>query len=42
MPILNYSISGNEARVDANAAINDIQHNKTLLVSQFTYDDIIK
>lgn len=39
MSIYNYGIGGNEVKVDANEAIQEIQHNKTLLISQLTADD---
>jgi hypothetical protein len=42
MAIFNYGVGGNEVKVDANEAINDIQHNKTLLVSQLTHEDPVQ
>ena len=36
MSIFNYGVGGNEVKVDANEAIQEIQENKTLLVSQLT------
>jgi len=39
---LNYQVGGNEIKVDANEAINEIQHNKTLLVSQLTDEEPIQ
>lgn len=39
MSIYNYGIGGNEVKVDANEAIQEIQNNKTLLISQLTADD---
>ena len=38
----NYQVGGNEIKVDANEAINEIQHNKTMLVSQLTSDEPIQ
>ncbi|RQO29926.1 hypothetical protein DBR32_14190 [Taibaiella sp. KBW10] len=35
----NYGVGGNEVKVDANEAIQDIQENKTLLVSKLTTDE---
>ncbi|MCZ4242392.1 hypothetical protein [Pedobacter punctiformis] len=37
-----YGIGGNEVTVDANEAIQQIQHNKTLLVSKLTAEDPIQ
>ena len=42
MAMFNYGVGGNEVKVDANEAINDIQHNKTLLVSQLTHEDPVQ
>lgn len=39
MAIYNYGVGGNEVKVDANEAIQDIQENKTLLVSKLTTDE---
>lgn len=39
---LNYQVGGNEIKVDANEAINEIQHNKTMLVSQLTSEEPIQ
>ncbi|HPH98713.1 MAG TPA: type VI secretion system contractile sheath small subunit [Chitinophagaceae bacterium] len=39
MSMYNYGIGGNEVKVDANEAIQEIQPNKTLLVSQLTAED---
>jgi hypothetical protein len=36
MAMFNYEVGGNEVKVDANEAINEIQANKTILVSQLT------
>jgi predicted transcriptional regulator len=36
MSMFNYGVGGNEVKVDANEAINEIQHNKTMLISQLT------
>jgi hypothetical protein len=38
MAMFNYGVGGNEVKVDANEAIQEIQENKTLLVSQLTTD----
>jgi predicted component of type VI protein secretion system len=38
MPVFNYGVGGNEMVVDANEAIQDIQENKTLIVSKLTED----
>jgi hypothetical protein len=38
MSMFNYGVGGNEVKVDANEAIQEIQENKTLLVSQLTTD----
>ncbi|WP_443939959.1 hypothetical protein [Pedobacter sp. MW01-1-1] len=37
-----YGIGGNEVTVDANEAIQQIQHNKTLLVSKLTAEEPIQ
>lgn len=42
MAMFNYEVGGNEIKVDANEAINEIQSNKTLLVSQLTADEPIQ
>lgn len=39
MSMFNYGVGGNEIKVDANEAINEIQENKTLLVSKLTQDE---
>lgn len=39
MATFNYEVGGNEIKVDANEAINEIQHNKTMLVSQLTNEE---
>ncbi len=39
MAMFNYGVGGNEVKVDANEAIQDIQENKTLLVSKLTTDE---
>jgi hypothetical protein len=39
---LNYQVGGNEIKVDANEAINEIQHNKTMLVSRLTNEEPIQ
>lgn len=39
---LNYQVGGNEIKVDANEAINEIQQNKTMLVSQLTNEEPIQ
>ncbi|WP_199724516.1 type VI secretion system contractile sheath small subunit [Taibaiella sp. KBW10] len=39
MAMYNYGVGGNEVKVDANEAIQDIQENKTLLVSKLTTDE---
>ena len=36
MPVFNYGVGGSEVAVDANEAIQDIQENKTLIVSKLT------
>jgi len=41
MSMFNYGVGGNEVKVDANEAINEIQENKTLLVSKLTQDEPI-
>lgn len=35
----NYGVGGNEIKVDANEAIQEIQENRSLLVSQLTSDE---
>lgn len=42
MAMYNYEVGGNEVKVDANEAINEIQANKTLLVSQLTSEEPIQ
>ncbi|WP_205529464.1 type VI secretion system contractile sheath small subunit [Taibaiella koreensis] len=42
MAMFNYEVGGNEVKVDANEAINEIQANKTMLVSQLTADEPIQ
>jgi len=39
MTTFNYGVGGNEVKVDANEAIQEIQENKTLLVSKLTTED---
>lgn len=39
MTMFNYGVGGNEVKVDANEAIQEIQENKTLLVSKLTVED---
>lgn len=39
MTMFNYGVGGNEVKVDANEAIQEIQENKSLLVSKLTVDD---
>jgi len=39
MTMFNYGVGGNEVKVDANEAIQEIQENKTLLVSKLTTED---
>ena len=39
MAVYNYGVGGNEVKVDANEAIQNIQENRTLLVSQLTSDE---
>lgn len=41
MSVFNYGVGGNEVKVDANEAIQEIQENKTLLVSKLTTEDTI-
>jgi hypothetical protein len=41
MAIFNYGVGGNEIKVDANEAIQDIQQNKALLVSKLTEEEPI-
>ncbi|MEJ5053393.1 hypothetical protein [Sphingobacterium sp. MYb382] len=41
MSMFNYGVGGNEVKVDANEAIQEIQENKTLLVSKLTTEDTI-
>lgn len=38
MAMYNYGVGGNEIKVDANEAIQEIQENRSLLVSQLTSD----
>src|SRR5699024_3459143 len=39
MSMYNYGVGGNEKKVDANEAIQEIQNNKTLLASKLTTDE---
>ena len=39
MAVYNYGVGGNEVKVDANEAIQNIQENRTLLVSQLTSNE---
>jgi vacuolar-type H+-ATPase subunit E/Vma4 len=39
MAMFNYGVGGNEVKVDANEAIQQIQENKSLIVSQLTTDE---
>ncbi len=39
MAMFNYGVGGNEVKVDANEAIQDIQENKTLIVSKLTTEE---
>lgn len=39
MSMYNYGVGGNEKKVDANEAIQEIQENKTLLVSKLTNEE---
>ncbi|OBS11358.1 hypothetical protein ATE49_16240 [Elizabethkingia miricola] len=39
MAMYNYGVGGNEIKVDANEAIQEIQENRSLLVSQLTSDE---
>lgn len=39
MSMFNYGVGGNEVKVDANEAVQDIQENKTLLVSKLTQEE---
>nr|WP_255492357.1 MULTISPECIES: type VI secretion system contractile sheath small subunit [unclassified Myroides] len=39
--MFNYGVGGNEVKVDANEAIQEIQGNKSLLVAKLTTDDAI-
>lgn len=41
MAVFNYGVGGNEVKVDANEAIQEIQGNKSLLVAQLTTDEAI-
>jgi len=41
MSMFNYGVGGNEVKVDANEAIQEIQENKTLLVSKLTNEETI-
>lgn len=42
MAMYNYGVGGNEVKVDANEAINEIQHNKTMLISQLTSNEPVQ
>ncbi len=37
--MFNYGVGGNEVKVDANEAIQEIQENKSLIVSQLTTEE---
>lgn len=39
MAMFNYGVGGNELKVDANEAIQDIQENRSLIVSKLTDDE---
>lgn len=39
MAMFNYGVGGNEVKVDANEAIQQIQENKSLIVSQLTTEE---
>ncbi|MDQ1095312.1 MULTISPECIES: hypothetical protein [Chryseobacterium] len=39
MAMFNYGVGGNEVKVDANEAIQQIQENKTMIVSQLTTEE---
>lgn len=39
MAMFNYGVGGNEIKVDANEAIQEIQENRSLIVSQLTADE---
>src|ERR1700730_12037139 len=41
MTMFNYGVGGNEVKVDANESIQEIQENKTLLVSKLTTEDLV-
>lgn len=41
MSMFSYGVGGNEVKVDANEAIQEIQENKSLLVSKLTTEDVI-
>lgn len=41
MTMFNYGVGGNEVKVDANEAIQEIQGNKSLLVAKLTTDDAV-
>lgn len=41
MSMFNYGVGGNEARVDANESVQEIQENKTMLVSKLTTEDTV-
>jgi hypothetical protein len=41
MTMFNYGVGGNEVKVDANEAIQEIQENKTLMVSKLTTEDTV-
>ena len=39
MAMFNYGVGGNEVKVDANEAIQEIQENRSLIVGQLTADE---
>ena len=41
MTVFNYGVGGSEIKIDANEAIQEIQGNKTLLISKLTTEDAI-
>lgn len=41
MAMFNYGVGGNEIKVDANDAVQEIQGNKSLLVAKLTTDEVI-
>nr|WP_255493618.1 hypothetical protein [Myroides sp. WP-1] len=41
MTMFNYGVGGNEVKVDANEAIQEIQGNKSLLVAKLTTEDTV-